>query len=203
MSQYTFSLTEPIKLIPDPALGVLRGGNGRYEKKLRDLSGLYRDEATFRRLAAKDGDSLAYWVESSNVQDGPGGLISGLSVLQPGQVGEEFFMTRGHLHRKSECAELYVGVAGTGVMLLDSIEGESRAIQFGPGEAVSVPGGWVHRSVNVGPTRMASLFCYANDAGQDYELIARAGGMRQLVVVDGAGWTTQPNPSHVGYTRGA
>lgn len=199
MSRHTFSLTEPVKLIPDPVLGALRGGNRRYERKLSDLSGLYRNEEAFRSLVAEDGDSLAYWVESSDVQDGPGGLISGLSVLEPGRVGEEFFMTRGHLHRKPECAELYLGVQGTGVMLLDSIEGESQAIQFGPGEAVSVPGGWVHRSVNVGPTRMASLFCYANDAGQDYELISRAGGMKQLVVVDGAGWATRPNPDHVGY----
>lgn len=199
MSRHTFSLTEPVKLIPDPALGALRGGNGRYERKLSDLSGLYRDEDAFRRLVGEDGGSLAYWVESSDVQDGPGGLISGLSVLEPGRVGEEFFMTRGHLHKKPECAELYLGVQGTGVMLLDSIGGDSRAIQFGPGEAISVPGGWVHRSVNVGPTRMASLFCYANDAGQDYELISRAGGMKQLVVVDGAAWAARPNPDHVGY----
>jgi glucose-6-phosphate isomerase len=199
VSYNAFSVAEPVKLTSDPVRGALRGSNRRYERRLGDLAGLYRDEEAFRRLAGEYGDALAYWVESSNVQDSPGGLISGLSVLEPGRVGHEFFMTRGHLHRRPECAELYVGVQGSGVMLLDSVGGESRAIEFGPGEAVCVPGGWVHRSVNVGPTRLASLFCYASDAGQDYELIARAGGMKQLIVADGGGWTTRPNPGHTGY----
>jgi glucose-6-phosphate isomerase len=69
-----------------------------------------------------------------------------------------------------------------------------------PGEAVHVPGHWVHRSVNVGEEPFVSLFCYPADAGQDYALIAEAGGMAQLVVTDGdGGWTTRPNPRHVGY----
>lgn len=33
-----------------------------------------------------------------------------------------------------------------------------------------------------------------------YAIISRAGGMAQLVVSDDAGgWTTRPNPNHVGY----
>ena len=43
---------------------------------------------------------------------------------------------------------------------------------------------------------------YAADAGQDYAIISRAGGMAQLVVSDDAGgWTTRPNPNHVGYRQ--
>jgi glucose-6-phosphate isomerase len=65
---------------------------------------------------------------------------------------------------------------------------------------VHVPGYWVHRSVNVGDDPFVTLFCYAADAGQNYGLIADAGGMAQLVVVDGnGGWTTRPNPDHIGY----
>jgi glucose-6-phosphate isomerase, archaeal len=45
-----------------------------------------------------------------------------------------------------------------------------------------------------------TMFCYAADAGQDYSLIERAGGMATLVVQDGdGGWTTRPNPDHTGY----
>jgi hypothetical protein len=40
---------------------------------------------------------------------------------------------------------------------------------------------------------------YGN-AGQNYGLIADLGGMAQLVVADGnGGWTTPPNPDHIGY----
>jgi glucose-6-phosphate isomerase len=57
--------------------------------------------------------------------------------------------------------------------------------------------------VNVGSEPFVTMFCYGADAGQDYELIRRAGGMASLVVVaDGAeSWTTRPNPDHVGYPR--
>ena len=61
-------------------------------------------------------------------------------------------------------------------------------------------GHWVHRSVNVGTEPFVTLFCYAAEAGQDYGLIADAGGMAELVVHDGRqGWTTRPNADHTGY----
>jgi glucose-6-phosphate isomerase len=87
-------------------------------------------------------------------------------------------------------------------MLLETLGGRTEADPLRAGEAVHVPGHWVHRSVNVGDEPFVTLFCYGADAGQDYELIARAGGMSALVVADGAGaWSTRPNPDHVGYPR--
>lgn len=190
---------QPVKLTLAPGEGALHGSDGRYEKRLKDLEGLYQDADAFEALLALDDRSPVYWVENCQREQGPGGLITGLSVLEPGKVGDEYFMTRGHLHVKADRAELYVGVAGHGVMLLDTLDGQSQAVEVRPGEAVYVPGYWVHRSVNVGTERFATMFCFAADAGQDYDIIARAGGMKQLVVADGEGWTTVPNPKHRGY----
>jgi glucose-6-phosphate isomerase len=186
----------------DPQAGTLGGSNGRYEKFLPDLAGLYRDEAAYaERLAADDGRPV-YWVESSRTEDGPGGLITGISVLEPGTVGEEYAMTRGHLHAVADRSELYVGLSGTGVMVLETLDGRSEVVPVAPGQAVYVPGHWVHRSVNVGTERFSTLFCYAADAGQDYSIIERAHGMKSLVVRDGAGWAVRPNPDHRGYLSG-
>lgn len=193
------TLTEPVKLTIRPEAGALAGSNERYEKRVRELAGVYRDEAAFAALANRHGDEVAYRVEGNSTQRDAGGLITGLSVLSPGRVGQEYFMTRGHLHVRAECGETYLGVTGAGVMLLDCLDGRSQAIEISPGDAVYVPGGWVHRSVNVGGDLLVTLFCYPADAGQDYELIRRAGGMSQLVVASAAGWTTRPNPDHVGY----
>ena len=191
----------PVALTLLPGTGQLGGSNGRYEKHWPDLDGLYRDGAAYaERLAAADGEPV-YWVESSQTEDGPGGLITGVSVLEPGRVGEEYAMTRGHLHAQADRSELYVGLSGHGVMLLETLDGQSRAVEVTPGQAVYVPGHWVHRSVNVGTERFVTLFCYAADAGQDYAIIAEAGGMAQLVVADGDGWTTRANPDHRGYRR--
>lgn len=190
---------EPAVLEIDARGGTLPGGNGRYEKFLGDLAGLYRDGAAFERALAEHDGGPVYWVESSAVDEGPGALTIGLSVVLPGRIGDEFAMTRGHLHERSECAELYYGVTGSGVMLLETVEGESRALPITPGTAVHVPGGWIHRSVNVGDDTLTTLFCYETSAGQDYGIIEQAGGMSRLVVADGAGWTTRPNPDHRGY----
>ncbi len=191
---------EPAALTVEALTGSLTGASEHYEKRLADLAGLYRDAAAFdAALASDDGDPV-YWVDSSTPETGRGALTVGLSVLRPGLIGDEFAMTRGHLHAQAEFAELYFGVSGSGVMLLESVEGESRAMPIGPGTAVHVPGGWVHRSVNVGDELLVTVFAYATEAGQDYGIIERAGGMQQLVVRDGEqGWTTRPNPDHGGY----
>lgn len=199
MCAVALSPVEPASLDVDAALGALAGSSERYEKRLAELRGLYRDGPAFDAALAADDGSPVYWVESSTVERGEGALTVGLSVLRPGRIGDEFAMTRGHLHARPEYAELYYGVAGTGVMLLESLDGRSRALPISPGVAVHVPGGWVHRSVNVGADTLQTLFCYATEAGQDYGIIEDAGGMQQLVVAAPDGWTTRPNPDHEGY----
>jgi glucose-6-phosphate isomerase len=194
--------------IPEPGLlalgadGVMRGATSSYEKRLGDMAGVYRDEDAFGEVVADKGaDFLVYRVEEHRNVDGEGALIIGTSTLQPGRYGDEFAVTRGHLHAKADRAELYYCLSGRGVMLLETLDGRSEALPLTPGEAVHVPGHWVHRSVNVGDEPFVTLFCYGADAGQDYELIARAGGMASLVVGDDAGgWATRPNPDHVGYS---
>lgn len=191
---------EPAALTVETLAGALTGPTERYEKHLADLQGLYRDSAAFDAALAADDGAPVYWVDGSTPDTGRGALTIGLSVLRPGRIGDEYAMTRGHLHAQAEFAELYFGIAGSGIMLLDSVDGESRAVPITPGVAVHVPGGWVHRSVNVGDDLLVTLFAYATEAGQDYGIIERAGGMSQLVVADdGGGWTTRPNPDHGGY----
>lgn len=196
-------ISDPIALTVDAALGLLAGNTGRYEKHLRDLEGLYRDDAAFRATLEADTGEPVYWVESSTPDTEPGALTIGLSVLLPGRVGDEYAMTRGHIHAQHSAAELYYGIRGRGVMLMETIDGRTSAIEITPGVAVHVPGHWIHRSVNVGGEPFTTLFCYPSDAGQDYGIIGDAGGMASLVVAtaDG-GWELRDNPDHTPY-RGA
>lgn len=198
----TSSPPEPGRLVVGVD-GNLGGATGSYTKRLADMAGAYRDADAFARLVAQRGpDTIVYTVQEHRNADGPGALVIGTSTLLPGRVGEEFAMTRGHLHARADHAELYHCLSGTGVLLLETLDGRSEAVPLSAGEAVHVPGHWVHRSVNVGEDPFVTLFCYAADAGQDYELIRRAGGMATLVVTDGnGGWTTRPNPDHTGYER--
>ena len=190
----------PVRLSVVAHTGTLIGKNGRYERSLRDLGGLYRDDDAYQRLLAADDGDPVYWVETSQSEDGPGGLITGISTLEPGKVGDEFFMTRGHLHAIADRSELYVGLSGRGVMILETLDGASELVEVLPGQGVYVPGHWVHRSVNVGEERFVTLFCYAADAGQDYSIIERARGMASLIVDANGRWSSRPNPDHRGYS---
>lgn len=183
--------------------GTITGRSSQYRKHLGDLAGVYLDEAAYAAEVERLGaDHLVYSVDESRVADGPGALTIGTSTLLPGRVGDELALTRGHLHAVPDRAELYHCLSGSGLLILDTVDGDSQVYPLQAGDALHVPGHWVHRSVNVGDVPFVSLFCYDADAGQDYDLIAAAGGMATLVVTDGrGGWTTRRNPDHTGYAR--
>lgn len=184
------------------AEGPLDGNTRVYTKHLGEMAGVYRDaEAYEAALSERGADELVYEVQEHKYRTGPGALIVGTSRLLPGRYGEEYAVTRGHLHAIADRAELYYCLSGHGVMLLETVDGQSETVELRPGDAVDVPGHWIHRSVNVGDEPFVTLFCYASDAGQDYQIIQDAGGTRSIVVADGDGWTSRPNPTHTGYRK--
>lgn len=183
--------------------GSLTGSTRTYRKHLGDMAGVYRDEAAYAAAVADQGaETLVYQVHEQKYDDGDGSVTVGTSTLLPGRYGDEFAVTRGHLHQIANRAELYYCLSGRGLMLLETVDGRGEAVELTAGQAVNVPGGWVHRSVNVGAVPFVTMFSYAADAGQNYGIIATAGGMKDLVVTDGSnGWRTTPNPDHSGYRR--
>jgi glucose-6-phosphate isomerase len=191
------SVPLPALVSVDPQTGEMTGRTRRYEKRFDELDGLFLDAAAFAAIRAARGAEVAYRVDEFRPSDRAGDVIFGTSTLYPGRVGAEFLMTRGHIHRVSDRPEIYLCQAGHGVMLMELEDGTSRAEEMRPNSVVYVAPHWIHRSVNVGRAPLVTLFCYPADAGQDYDIIARAGGMRDLVVSDGAdGWTLMPNPRY-------
>ena len=180
----------------DPMTGTMSHATGRYEKRLADLAGLYADSAAFDRAAATQGAHIVYTVHETRPVANRGDLIFGTTFMEPGRIGDEYFMTRGHIHARANRPETYYGERGQGVMLLETPEGETKILEIAPRTLVYVPPMWIHRSVNTGPEPLVMSFCYPSDAGQDYEIIARAGGMAKRIVADGEGWAAIDNPTY-------
>lgn len=178
--------------------GSMSGRTGIKRSLIRDLAGLFQDAVAFEGLASAHGDKVAYEVhEFRPGREAPQELVFGTSTVQPGRVGVEFFMTRGHIHKRADRPEVYFCQRGRGVLHMETIEGVTRPIAMVPGSVVHVSPFWVHRSVNVGDEPLVTFFCYPADAGQDYAIIERAGGMRTLIVDDGAGdWVEVDNPNY-------
>jgi len=190
-------LREPVSGIVTVSAGGLGGKTGRYEKRLSDLAGLYEDTAAFEEALAQLGDPLVYAVEDFRPNDQPGDLIYGVTRMVPGRIGDEFFLTRGHIHAKADRPEFYYGQQGKGLMQLESPAGETRIVEIGPQTICYVPPYWIHRSVNVGDEDLIMVFAYPSDSGQDYGIIESSMGMRHRVKVDGAGgWKLVENPAY-------
>lgn len=168
----------------DPVAGTIDGAH-RTERRLSELAGIFQNEETYRAARAK-GDPLVYSVEAIEPGTGDGDLHYGIGVIYPGRIGREYFMTKGHLHKWREAAELYIGLSGKGVMLLeDETSGESRMLPLEPGCAVYVPGHTGHRTANVGDTPLSYIGVYPARAGHDYG--AYASRNFHCVIVDDGG----------------
>jgi len=155
----------------DPAKGTLEGAS-RTERRLSDLKNVFLDGAAYQAACAS-GNPLVYTVETIEPGAGDGDLHFGLGVLYPGRIGREYFMTKGHLHSWREAAEIYIGLSGTGVMLLeDEATGESRMLSLGAGSVVYVPGHTGHRTINVGNVPLSYIGVYPARAGHDYGVYA-------------------------------
>lgn len=114
-----------------------------------------------------------------------GGLFWGNTVLQPGKVGDEYFMTKGHFHRIRNRAEYYITFHGRGALLLMDEAGTTRSEEMSAGSVQYIPGGAAHRVANTGDVPLVFAACWPSDAGYDYETIERTGFSACMVERDG------------------
>jgi glucose-6-phosphate isomerase len=182
----------------------MKGTGHSYQKKFADLSGMYADASAFDALRETRGDEVVYEVTDFKPNDRAGDLITGVTRMVPGQVGHEFFMTRGHIHAQVDRPEMYFVLRGKGVMQMESPEGKTEAMEMGLHTMCYVPPYWIHRSINVGTEELVMLFCYPADSGQNYDIIAQSGGMRHRVMArtDGA-WELVDNSAYRARARDA
>jgi len=154
----------------DVQAGTISGGVA-VDRYLSDLRGCFVDEVAYE-AALQRGDDLVYSVTTGVEDTADGGLCFGLGVVQPGRIGQEYYLTRGHYHAWREAAEVYLGVRGSGGLVLENDAGAERFVPFGAGEIVYVPGSTAHRTVNTGNEPFTYLGIYPAKAGHDYASIA-------------------------------
>jgi glucose-6-phosphate isomerase len=103
-----------------------------------------------------------------------GGLYWGNTTLQPGKVGDEYFMTKGHFHR----------VRNRALLLMDEA-GVTRYEEMSPGSVHYIPGSTAHRVANTGEVPLVFAACWPSDAGYDYETIEHEGFSARLLEREG------------------
>jgi glucose-6-phosphate isomerase len=153
-------------------------------KTLKELSGIFEDQIAFENM---EGDQPIYEVGSwLPVHEGTeGGLFFGLTLLYPGHVGDEYFMTKGHFHAIENRAEYYWGINGEGILLLMDKKRETRAEYMFPGSLHYIPGYTAHRVVNTGCSQLKFGACWPSDAGYIYDTIMNEGFSKRVKIIRG------------------
>jgi len=176
----TTSFLEPFTVDIDIDTGEMANPKNHLIRKASDMKGHYADEDALSKLIKIENDPLHYEVFEVPVSQEYGQLMYCISKLQPGKVGNEFFMTKGHYHTISETAEIYLCLKGQGYMLMKTSDGKCNAQKMARGKMVYVPPYWAHRSVNTSNEPLISFCVYPGDAGHNYGDIEQEGFPKRI-----------------------
>ncbi|WEG13366.1 glucose-6-phosphate isomerase [Pullulanibacillus sp. KACC 23026] len=170
---------KPFNLDFDLLTGLSRSKEST-KRPLSKMKGIYSDAEAFQNVLQSD-DPLVYEFYELDLPETSGNLLFGTSIVYPGKIGNEYYMTKGHFHTILETGEVYYCLSGKGGMLMENPEGDWDFQEFSPGKAVYVPPRYAHRSINVGSEPLVTFFTFRADAGHDYGTIETK-GYRKLVV---------------------
>jgi glucose-6-phosphate isomerase len=171
----------PFALQIDFSTGAISAQRKLTQRRLSDMRTMYVDARATEQIIRKEGDRLIYEVYAAELPEEEGQVLYCTTIIYPGKVGTEFHMTKGHYHQKRDRAEVYLGLAGEGALLLQREDGMVKSVAMKAGTAAYVPAYWAHRTVNTGTTSFIFFAAWPGDAGHDYGTIERDGFAKILV----------------------
>jgi glucose-6-phosphate isomerase len=143
-------------------------------KLLGDMRQRFADHEAAERMPAETLLYRVRWFQPENANE-PGRLNWGVTVLEPGRVGDEYFMTQGHFHADPSRAEFYTVASGEGMLVLMDRARRTWAESMRPGTLHAIDGSHAHRVVNTGDVPLIFWACWPGDAGYDYQSIVEHG----------------------------
>lgn len=169
----------------DWSCGELSGASVRETvKTLGQMRGLFQSMKHWERI---DPNTIVYRVKwCAPIPEGTeGGLFWGTTAIEPGRVGDEYFMTSGHFHAKRQRAEYYSCIEGVGVLIMMNVFRQTWTEPMSAGTLHYIPLNVAHRVANTGQSPLRFVACWPSDAGHDYESIRQEGFGVRLVARKG------------------
>ncbi len=143
-------------------------------RKLSDMKDFYKSQKEVLKILEKR-NPVIYEVYETRHSDKNGDLCYTTTIIYPGKIGKEYFMTKGHFHKNKNSAEVYFGLSGRGKSLLMDKKGNKKTVEIKKDKIVYIPPDFAHRTVNTGKQKLRFLSVYPSDAGHDYEAIRKNG----------------------------
>ncbi|HEY3344915.1 MAG TPA: glucose-6-phosphate isomerase family protein [Anaerolineaceae bacterium] len=162
------------------------------ERKVSHLAKMFHDKKAIDEIL-RSGDQLVYQIRYYPFITDNSDMALGTTIIFPGKVGDEYHMTKGHFHERSDQPEVYHCVQGEGVLQMMTLEGEYVAACWEPGTITHIPPQFAHRVVNTGSTPLVFVAVFHVAAGHVYGPIEER-GFRCLIVEQDGKATQIPNP---------
>jgi len=130
-----------------------------HKRTLKDIKTYFQDTNKVKQILKKNNPIL-YKVYIRH-----GLLDYGLTVINKGNISNEFYFTKGHKH-KNQSEELYYLLEGTGYLMIK--KKQTKLIKL-KGKHI-VPKGYAHRLINTGNSKLKVLTVYDPKAKHDYKI---------------------------------
>ena len=163
------------------------------KRRLKDMSDMYQNQSAVKGLV--DENPLIYKFYNVEIPEKEGHLQHCLTILYPGKIGNEFYMTKGHFHNIKETAEVYITFSGKGRILMQNTEGETEILEIKKGVMSYIPPFYAHRTINVGQEPLVFCGIYPGNAGHEYGVIENK-GMAKLLVEENGKVVVKDNPNY-------
>lgn len=173
-------LMKPFFMKVDFQSGALNPNDRMNLRKLSDMRGMFLDQRAENRIL-KSQDPVIYSFSEKVLPEQAGQLQIALTSINPGKIGEEFYMTKGHYHKIPHTAEVYLGFEGEGCLLMQTTGGDFESIDIRPGVLAYIPPYWGHRMANTGSKPFIFFAVYPGNAGHNYGDIEKTGFVKVLV----------------------
>jgi len=177
---------EPLLNSIDYEKGTVSPYKGKLVRRLKDMEGFFSDNSSVKQILKKD-NPLIYEVYGLHLPkiDTKFTFRYGISVLYPGKVGNEYFMTKGHFHSVREVPELYIPLKGKGFIIMQDPQLNVFTSEVGENTSLYIPPGWAHRMVNIGKEKLIFFCIIPSDTGQDYGILKKKGFAKLLLEKNG------------------
>lgn len=166
-------------LILDFQTGIFHGHPAQSRRTLGELAPIFAHPID-------DPDQVVYETHGCPGEvEGEPRLLYATTILQPGTVGGEYYMTRGHFHSKPERGELMWTLRGQGALILMDRNRETWMEKMTVGSTHDIDGRHAHRVANTGDEPLVFLVAWMSDCGHEYESIRELGFGKRLIEANG------------------
>ena len=174
----------PISFNLDFVTGMVTQYGECVQRRASDMKSMFYNQLAIQK-AIDEGDPLIYEFYNTKFITSNSDMAIAITRIFSGKVGDESYMSKGHLHPLDNHHDIYICMHGFGYLLLDTMDGEFRAEVWKPGIITHIPPMWAHRVVNTGSDTLIYIGVYHAAAGHDYTLVEKQGFSQVAIERDG------------------